>query len=620
MTLRCCIVLTLFSLIFCASASGQQNAEGANIADVYTDKARYAPNENVTILIQLKNDAQLKGDRSNAGKAALKVTFWHLGERVGEELSQAVDLSDGKSSVSINWTPPDSDFRGYLVGVRLVSSSGETLGTGYTAVDVSSQWNRFPRYGYLAHYSKAEGAMPAEWIAELNKFHIDGLEYYDFENRHEQPLAGTVEHPDPEWKDIAGRRVERSIVDGFLAEAHRYHMMSMAYNTSYCAYADAFTNGSGVKLRWATWPKADGPRTLETAMALNLDGDDQWKTHRLVYMNQNLPDWQNYLFRKMAELFRVYPFDGWQVDTFGTTGGYSYEGSYVNFILGFRPFVDNAHAFLKKDIVLNTVNTWGQDDVARSAAAFVHSELWEDHETYSSIAAAAEQVHTANPAKAVVFAAYLQRQQKGNPVPKTNYFNPPSVLLADATIFASGAAHIELGDGSRMLSSEYFPADTRFAVSPDLSRQLRHYYDFLTAYENVLSYQVAVAPATVRVAGQTSSANGVPNTIWTLARQKDGRTIIHLINLLGSSDAHWRDVHADRPDAPLLKQLRVRIAADEDITRAGWASPDVDGGMFHPLAMTQGNDNGERYVELVLPSLKYWDMIVLHDRTASRAD
>jgi hypothetical protein len=27
--------------------------------------------------------------------------------------------------------------------------------------------------------------------------------------------------------------------------------------------------------------------------------------------------------------------------------------------------------------------------------------------------------------------------------------------------------------------------------------------------------------------------------------------------------------------------------------------------------MTQGNDKGQRYVELVLPSLKYWDMIVL---------
>ena len=82
---------------------------------------------------------------------------------------------------------------------------------------MSSDWKRFPRYGYLAHFSKAEGAMPAEWIADLNKFHIDGLEFYDFENRHEQPLAGTVEHPDADWKDIAGREVERSIVDGFIA-------------------------------------------------------------------------------------------------------------------------------------------------------------------------------------------------------------------------------------------------------------------------------------------------------------------------------------------------------------------------------------------------------------------
>ena len=194
------------------------------------------------------------------------------------------------------------------------------------------------------------------------------------------------------------------------------------------------------------------------------------------------------------------------------------------------------------------------------------------------------------------------------------------MLLADATIFASGASHIELGDGSRMLSSEYFPADTRFAVSPDLSSQLRRYYDFLTAYENVLSYKVAIAPARVTVAGQPSSPNGVPNTIWTLARQKDGRTIVHLINLVGSSDAHWRDIHAERPEAPLLQQLRIRIAADEDITRAGWASPDIEGGMFHPLAIIRGNDKGERYVELVLPSLKYWDMIVLDSQTVHSHD
>jgi hypothetical protein len=74
--------------------------------------------------------------------------------------------------------------------------------------------------------------------------------------------------------------------------------------------------------------------------------------------------------------------------------------------------------------------------------------------------------------------------------------------------------------------------------------------------------------------------------------------MIHLINLLGSSDAHWRDTQAERPDAPLLQKLKVRISIDEDIARAGWASPDVDGGTFHPLAITHGDDKGERYVEL----------------------
>lgn len=608
MAFRTCISFTILSLALCCPILGQQRANPTGIRDVYTDKARYSPKESVTVYVQMKHVS------AQTDAATLRVTFWHLGQRVGSDITRPVDLSQtSQNPVAVRWMPPNRDFRGYLINARLIGADGKTIGQGNTAVDVSSRWNRFPRYGYIAHYSKAEGAAPSQWIAELNKFHIDGLEYYDFENRHEKPLAGSVQHPAPDWKDIAGRTIEGNILDEFLREAHRYNMMNMAYNTSYCAYANAFTNGSDVKLQWATWPTPKGLRTLASAMALNLDGGDQWKTHRLVYMNQSDPHWQSFLFGQMKDLFSVYPFDGWHVDTFGTKGAYSYQGAYINFFKGFPSFIDHAHAFLKRPIVLNTVNTWGQAGVAHSAAAFVYSELWNDHETYASIEDAAEQVHVANPGKGLVFAAYVQKPQKGMPVPKNRYFDPPSVLLADAAIFASGASHIELGDGSRMLSSEYFPADTRFAVSSDLSRQLRHYYDFLTAYENVLQYKVAVAPTTIVVAGHPSSPYGVPNTIWTIARVKDGRTIIHLINLLGSNDPHWRDSEANRPEPPFLKQLRVRILVDEDVTGAGWASPDVDGGMYHTLAFTRGSDGGKRYVDILLPSLKYWDMIILRN-------
>ena len=76
-----------------------------------------------------------------------------------------------------------------------------------------------------------------------------------------------------------------------------------------------------------------------------------------------------------------------------------------------------------------------------------------------------------------VLAAYLNYEaQEGE-------FNTPSVLMADAVIFAFGGAHLELGE--HMLSSEYFPS-TKLSVSSELESKLLEYYDFLTAYQNVL--------------------------------------------------------------------------------------------------------------------------------------
>jgi dextranase len=67
----------------------------------------------------------------------------------------------------------------------------------------------------------------------------------------------------------------------------------------------------------------------------------------------------------------------------------------------------------------------------------------------------------------------------------------------------------------------------------------------------------------------------------------------------------------------LLTNLQVRVADDDAIAGAGWASPDADGGRYHPLALTRGSDHGQRYVEFVLPSLRYWDMVVLDHRTSA---
>jgi len=602
--------VTLFLLLCCSRFSAAQPPARPGILDVTTDKARYAPGEKVLIHIALSG-------AGSTSRAVLRLSFRHLSAPAGADITKSVLLPSSQSrSIIIPWQPPVADFQGYFVDVRLTAPGGRQFDRSQTAVDVSSTWNRFPRYGYLAHYSSQEGADPAAWVAELNRFHIDGLEFYDFQNRHEQPLAGTVQAPASQWYDVGGRLIERRIVNEFLSQAHHRNMMTMAYNASYSAYEDAFSNGSPVQLQWATWPTPSGPRTLQTAKSLNLP-DTGWKTRRLIFMNENSASWQNYLYEQMDTLFRVYPFDGWHIDTFGDDKAFAYDGSPVDFIAGFRPFIDRAKSALGKPIVLNTVGTLGEEQTALSQADFVYSELWDQNETYAGILSAADRVHRSNPNMGLVMAAYLHRLANRPSAPAgSRTFNMPSVLLADAAIFASGAAHIELGDGQRMLSSEYFPDDSTFAVTPQLSAALRPYYDFLTAYENILRDRVTPASFAVEIEGVKSSPDAKPDTVWCLGRQSNDRLILHLINLLGSSSDRWRDIDADRPDAPLLHDVRVRIYANQPILSAGWASPD-DGGRYHTLDVHTGAANGRRYSEFTVPSLKYWDVLLLNTSNSS---
>jgi dextranase len=594
--------LALLSIIlFLAPGSGF--AQTLRLVDAYPDKARFAPSEPVVLAVELSR----KPDSS----ATLSATIWQLGKAVGD--CPAIQLAPGADShESLRCAVPADDFQGYLVSVALTDRSGHLLSERHTAIDISSDWKRFPRYGYLAHYHTSEGTEPGIWIDELNRYHITGLEFYDFQYRHDQPLAGTVEHPAASWKDIAGRTIDGSTVRSLIEEAHHRNMMAMAYNASYSAYDDVFTRAKDrFPLQWGIWDTPDGERSPATAKNLHLQATD-WSTKYLTYMNPSNPEWQRHLFKEMDDLFKVYPFDGWHIDTFGEKGGFAYDGSRVNFIASLPSFVDHASAALHKPVVINTVNTYGEDYVARSRAEFVHSELWDDHETFASILETVEQVRLANPRIGFVIAAYVNRrdaQDRAN-LP-TKQFNLHSVLLTDAAIFASGADHIELGDGDRMLSSEYFPADTCTLVSPALRDALRPYYDFLTAYENTLRYEIAPAHVAIKVDGQTTDPLAVPNTLWTIAHRKGPLTTVHFINLLGSDDAHWRDLEFDRPEPPLLKTLHVEIAAPEVIGSVGWASPDVDGGEFHSIPFTTRQDGPIVWTQFTLPELHYWDTVFL---------
>ena len=48
-----------------------------------------------------------------------------------------------------------------------------------TAIDVSSDWNRFPRYGYITKLDYRSDEEIATTLNRLKKHHINGLFYYD---------------------------------------------------------------------------------------------------------------------------------------------------------------------------------------------------------------------------------------------------------------------------------------------------------------------------------------------------------------------------------------------------------------------------------------------------------
>ena len=54
------------------------------------------------------------------------------------------------------WTAPATDYTGYLVDVYRTKENGTEVILGTIAVDVSSDWTRFPRYGFVATFDASK--------------------------------------------------------------------------------------------------------------------------------------------------------------------------------------------------------------------------------------------------------------------------------------------------------------------------------------------------------------------------------------------------------------------------------------------------------------------------------
>ena len=195
-------------------------------------------------------------------------------------------------------------------------------------------------------------------------------------------------------------------------------------------------------------------------------------------------------------------------------------------------------------------------------------------------------------------------------------FDSTSVELADSAFAASGATHIEMGQGDQMLAAPYFPDHSK-QMTNALHSWMKDYYDFITAYENLLYgpdvHSVDSGSQFVQISGVATSGDASANTVWTNVKKTSGDDVLQLVNLLGN-DNTWRDAGKTTPPTQTNMAVKYYIGPNENPTAVHVASPDTAHGVSTSLSYTVGTDTNGRYISFTVPTLNNWDMVYI-DRT-----
>jgi dextranase len=574
------ILLYVMSMMM-AAACAEYAYSSTTIASIETDRSRYAPGDTVVITVKF----QLPLDTA---EVILRSSY--LGTIVGEQhlrVSHAAEMM-------LSWVPPAVDYRGYLIDLELTQGSGVPE-HGTIGVDVSSDWKKFPRYGFLSSYALMDDGAIDAVVGKLNRYHINGLQFYDWHYKHHMPLKGTPQNPAAQWNDIANRTNYFSTVSRYIQAAHRRGMQAMAYNLLYGAYSDAGNDGVQVN-EWGLYKDANHASRYFYHLPSGWASD-------LYFMDPSNEQWKSYLFAQEKKVFQALPFDGWHVDQVGDPGViYNYAGQRLRDADYFQTFLTDAKKALNVRLVMNAVNTYGQTGISKAPVDFLYTEVWDPTTTYGGLKTLTELygVYQGGPLNMVI-AAYMDYGLANS----KSFFNTPGVLLTDAVIFASGGAHLELGE--HMLVHEYFP-NGNAAMKPELEQRLTSYYDFSVAYQNLL--RDSVAPAAITFVGPADapfSKTDQQGSIWYFARKKENMQIVHFINLLDAANVLWRDNLGTQTEPATRAPLSVSFAADRPIKKIWMATPDSLGGIAIDIPFAQA----EGRTTFTLPYLKYWDMIVI---------
>ena len=547
---------------------------GSSVTDFTTDKAIYAPGQTVTFT--LKKDMPV----------GAKTRYRKLAETIAEAPF---------SSKSWQWTTPSTDFTGYMVDVYTIENGQEKIQASI-GVDVSSDYSKFPRNGFLSKFGEMTNGEMQVVVSNLNRYHINVLQFYDWQYKHHLPLAGTASSPATQWKDIANRDTYLSTVKGYVDAARSFGMKSLFYNLAYGALSDA--SSDGVPSQWYLYKDAN--QTNRDYFPLG----SPFKSS-IYLLDPSNTGWQQYISAKNNEVYSVFNFDGYQVDQLGDRGSlYTATGNSLNLSNTFRPFLEAMkNASPSRRLVMNAVNQYGQQSIAQSPVDFLYTEVWNPNDGYKDLVNIIQynDALTSNNKKTVL-AAYMNYDLANS----SGYFNTPGVLLTDAVIFAFGGSHLELGE--HMLGKEYFP-NNNLQMKTELKSAITSYYDFLVGYENLLRDGGNFNTPPVTCVNNKMILNTwppQPGQVSVVGKIFTNKQVLHFLNFTNATSMNWRDANGTQATPNTITGAGIDFTTTKTVNKIWYASPD-DTGVAKQLSFTQTGNT----VSFTLPSLQYWDMVVV---------
>jgi dextranase len=475
------------------------------------------------------------------------------------------------------------------------------LGRAATAVDACSSWELAPRYGFLSDFAPGEPD-PAERLAAMARYHLNAVQFYDWMYRHHRFLP-----PQPEFTDPLGRRLSLATVRRKIDAARRLGMRAMAYATVYAAAPEYFAEHRDQAL----YDSRGQPFML---------GDF------LNIMNVADPAWREQLVGECRAALRELPFDGIHLDQYGSPHtGYTLDGRRVDVEQELPGLLDAVRAGTgDAPTVFNAVNGWPLEAVARSPVEPLYIEVWPPNDTYRDLRELILRARDLRGGRAPVLAAYLsefytpERAEEAGAAPDFRSLGDfgslregagTALRRLTAALALHGASHIVLGEGDGVLCHPYFPNYARLA--PEEAAAVRRDYDFLSRYleyffdpgwRDVSATRVGGINETIRLDAPRYGPYGLPDSLWTVVRQRGDELTLGLVNLRDTGPL-W---NAAQPAPPPVHDLALALRVERPVASLYYASPDYAGGRPIRLA-TEGDARSTR---AVLPELRLWGLVI----------